>query len=413
MMRDLLRGLLVGAVVLVVNGAVADRLIDGVPIPDDAVLVDVPRPTVGSFQGVWAGRWGGRLKHILIVERVDPDGSARVVYAVGDPPRRWSRPKARVRGATLTVYGNNAFTATYQMTSANWIEARYSQANMSSDAELKRINSAAVPDMRFADNEGESIMIDSGLFERGHHVHLEVVIFKPQGVGRFPLLVVNHGSTIRGDTPEWFKRTFAKAAFAEMFVSKGYLVAYPQRRGRGKSEGLYDEGFNASRTSYTCEATPSLAGADRALGDIEAAVAILRRRMDVAAGPMLMAGHSRGGALSVAYAGKHPNDVGGVINFVGGWLDDDCGVDASVVNRILLSRGRTFPRPMLWLYGIRDSTYSHLHTAENFKAFRDAGGRGAAFEFDVPERDDHEVMFFPLLWQAHVDRYLGEVRMPR
>jgi dienelactone hydrolase len=279
---------------------------------------------------------------------------------------------------------------------------------------LKRIDSAALPVTSIPENEGESIVVDSGPFEDGHRARLEVVIFKPKGVGPFRLLVVNHGSTIRGNVPAWFKRTFAKAAFAEIFVSKGYLVAYPQRRGRGKSEGLYDEGFNVGRTAYTCNPTSSLAGADRALGDIEAAVAILRRRPDVAPMPMLMAGHSRGGALSVAYAGKHPNDVGCVINFVGGWLDDDCLVEASVVNRSLLSRGGTFPRLTLWLYGVHDPTYSRLHTKGNLEAFKDAGGRGALFELDVPDRDDdHEVMFFPLLWKAHVDSYVGEVRMPR
>jgi dienelactone hydrolase len=407
MMRDLLRWLLVGAAVLAANAAVAERLVDGVPIPDDAELVDVRDPKVGSFQGIWAGRWGGKRKHILIVERVDPDGTAHVIYADLDPSGttgRSSKPKARVRGATLTAYLSGA-TATYQMTAVNWIEARYSPGD--SPAELKRINSAALPGMTIPEHEGESIRIDSGLLEKGRQIQLEVVIFKPPGAGPFPLLVVNHGSTIHGDNPELFTWTFAKAAFAEIFVKKGYLVAYPQRRGRGKSDGRYDEGFNAARTHYSCDPDISRAGADRALADIEAAVAILRRRRDVATGPILIAGHSRGGALSIAYAGKHPNDVRGVINFAGGWLDDKCLVDASVVNSSLPSRYGTFPRPTLWLYGVRDSLYSQIHTAENFKAFQKAGGRGELIELDVPDRDDdHEVMFFPLLWKAHVDRYL-------
>jgi hypothetical protein len=118
MMRDLLRWLLVGAVVLAANAAVADRVVDGVPIPDHAVLVDLPRPMVGSFEGVWAGRWGGKRKHILIVECAEANGTAHVIYALGDPPSSIRPEKARVNGATLTVevYGS---TATYQMTSAN------------------------------------------------------------------------------------------------------------------------------------------------------------------------------------------------------------------------------------------------------------------------------------------------------
>jgi hypothetical protein len=35
-----------------------------------------------------------------------------------------------------------------------------------------------------------------------------------------------------------------------------------------------------------------------------------------------MAGISRGGILSITYAGMHPREVSGVINFVGGWMGE-------------------------------------------------------------------------------------------
>jgi len=57
-----------------------------------------------------------------------------------------------------------------------------------------------------------------------------------------------------------------------------------------------------------------------ALTNIDAAIAVLRRRQDVAPGPVLIGGQSRGGVLSVAYAGMHPEQTLGVINFVGGWV---------------------------------------------------------------------------------------------
>jgi len=38
----------------------------------------------------------------------------------------------------------------------------------------------------------------------------------------------------------------------------------------------------------------------------------------------VIGGQSRGGILSVAYAGAHPQQVRGVINFVGGWTGDSC-----------------------------------------------------------------------------------------
>jgi hypothetical protein len=50
----------------------------------------------------------------------------------------------------------------------------------------------------------------------------------------------------------------------------------PQRRGRGRSDGLYDEGFSADRRQgYTCDFAKSLSGAERALDDIGAAIGAL------------------------------------------------------------------------------------------------------------------------------------------
>ena len=166
-----------------------------------------------------------------------------------------------------------------------------------------------------------SEFLDTTLQEGGKPIRLEVVIEKPSGSGPFPLLVFNHGSTGRGTDANFFKATYASSEIADLFVEKGWIVAFPQRRGRGKSDGLYDEGFALDRAQgYSCDPGRSLPGADRALDDIEAAVDALRRRADVAAGPILSGGVSRGGVLSIAYAGMHPEQVLGALDFVGGWL---------------------------------------------------------------------------------------------
>jgi dienelactone hydrolase len=138
-----------------------------------------------------------------------------------------------------------------------------------------------------------------------------------------------------------FTETFSNPAFAETFVKKGYMVAFSQRRGRGKSEGLYDEAFNVDRNQdCACDPKQSLPGADRALTDIAAAVEVLRQRPDVARQRNLMAGISRGGILSIAYAGMHPSEVTGVINFAGGWMREWCP-SAGEINGALFKRGAT------------------------------------------------------------------------
>jgi dienelactone hydrolase len=318
---------LITVVLLLPSAALADRLIDGVPIPDDISIAPVSAPTSDSgqgFVGAWVGRWGGSLKHVLIVESVQHDGTARVIYAVGDNPnatikRNWIRPPATVRDDTLTITG--AFTATYKLTTATTATASFQGGRGRAQAEMTKFDLAALtaPGRKvFVDPE--STMIQTKLRENGIPIRLEVDIAKPEGNGPFPLVVINHGSG-RGNDPALIGQTFAPPELAEYFVRKGFMVAFPQRRGWSKSEGLFDEGFEVDRSQgYACDAKLALPGADRALTDIEAAVEMLRQRPDVAQQPIVMAGTSRGGILSIAYAGMHPQEVAGVINFVGGTI---------------------------------------------------------------------------------------------
>jgi hypothetical protein len=51
----------------------ADRLVDGVPLPEDAkaaTVVETDPTELRQWSGAWVGAWGGRLKHILLVESV-------------------------------------------------------------------------------------------------------------------------------------------------------------------------------------------------------------------------------------------------------------------------------------------------------------------------------------------------------
>jgi len=57
-----------------------------VPLPDkfdmETPAPDVP-PAIARFQGAWIGTWHDD-RHILVVERVAPDGQANVVFAQSD-----------------------------------------------------------------------------------------------------------------------------------------------------------------------------------------------------------------------------------------------------------------------------------------------------------------------------------------
>lgn len=192
-------------------------------------------------------------------------------------------------------------------------------------------------------------------------------------------------------------------------VPSGARAAFPQRRGRGRSEGLYDEGFDPDRgQGYTCDTAASLHGADRALADVAVSVAALRRRTDVARGPVLIGGVSRGGALAIAFAGRNPELVGGVLNFVGGWIGTGCGT-ATEINGTLFREGGRYRRPTLWLYGNGDRYYPISHSSANFNLFRQSGGVGQFLVFDVPGGEGHAVASHKELWLEPVRTYLGSV----
>jgi len=125
---------------------------------------------------------------------------------------------------------------------------------------------------------------------------------------------------------------------------------------------------------YTCDPARSIPGADRGLGDIEAAMQAIFAMPFVDARRIVIGGQSRGGTLSVAYAGAHPEQVRGVINFVGGWLGERCDTSGEI-NGSLMKRGARFPGEMLWLYGEHDPTRCTTPGAPSPRSERRRQGR--------------------------------------
>jgi pimeloyl-ACP methyl ester carboxylesterase len=182
--------------------------------------------------------------------------------------------------------------------------------------------------------------------------------------------------------------------------------------GRAGSEGEYDEGFSTIRAlGYSCIPSLSLEGADRALRDIDAAMKAILEMPFVDAKRVVVGGLSRGGALSVAYAGTHPTQVRGVINFVGGWLGKPCPTMGSV-NQSLFNRGAAYPGESIWLYAENDSYYSLSHSRENFAVFKAAGGKGNFYEFVVPTENGHWRPAFPAVWSTSLEAYLKRIGLP-
>ncbi len=243
--------------------------------------------------------------------------------------------------------------------------------------------------------------------EGGTPVALEIIIAKPPGPGPFPLLIFHHGSTGRGDDPSLFKRTFTANALASQLNQRGWMVAFPQRRGRGNSGGLYDEGFERDRSRYSCSPDLSLKGLDRAVEDAGVVLEYLAAKPEVDKKSIVVGGVSRGGILSIASAGKEPHRVSGVINWVGGWMSDQCQ-DPVAINTVSFVQGAKFAGPTLWLYGENDSFYKMAHSRSNFDAFIKAGGQGSFHTFSLGAfKDGHSLLQRDDLWSPVVNAFLN------
>jgi dienelactone hydrolase len=244
--------------------------------------------------------------------------------------------------------------------------------------------------------------------ENGQPVTLEVVLFRPLDEGRYPTIVFHHGSTGNGSDPSLFNRTFTSKAITRYFVENGWMVVFPQRRGRGKSSGLYDEGFKLDRSSYSCQEDLALAGASRALDDLNVITDWVRGRADVDTTRMLVGGTSRGGILAIAHTTQRPDVYLGAINFVGGWISEGCG-DYRSINRSLFVDGAAFPGSSLWLYGSNDSFFSLAYSRTNFDAFSMAGGLGTMIELTRAQGlNGHFVINDLELWEHDMDDYIAQ-----
>ena len=278
---------------------------------------------------------------------------------------------------------------------------------MAAPAVAEELRLEGLPEVHDLGQGAQSVMAETSLRLNGKPVRLQFIVWKPEGEGPFPLLLFNHGSTGRGTDTTIFRQPRLHGTIARYFNEHGWMMVTPMRRGRGWSDGLYDEGFGSNRASgYACRTARSLKGAERAMMDVLAALTVLKDWSSVDPTRVVIGGQSRGGILSVAFAGRHPQEVKGVLNFVGGWMGEGCP-NAAEINGSLARQGGAFPQATLWLYGDDDPFYSLGHSRRVFRRFEGAGGRGTFVAVSPPRGMSGHVIASDLeLWREPVAAYL-------
>lgn len=251
-------------------------------------------------------------------------------------------------------------------------------------------------------------------------ITLVAYVYRPVGTDRPTVVLWNHGSTGGGRIPAK-EPILPPRAVVRFFVSRGYTVVAPMRRGRGESSGtsLEECGNWAGRCTLTQQIGLLDSGLREAILDLEAITdRIVQTGLTKPNSKFIFSGVSRGGFLALAMAAEHPEITTGVVNFVGGWFPVSALYPADINDRRLrlqlerlTSLGGRSRAPTLWIYADRDHAYSDGVTRQFFTAYRGGGGSGK-FHFIASHalESGHRLAEDTTLWTSTVAEFLNRLR---
>jgi hypothetical protein len=254
-----------------------------VPLPDKFDM-EMPEPDVSPdiarFQGAWIGTWHDD-RHILVVERVKPDGHANVVFVQSDSAiygmnREWWRDQATIADGVLTMTGFRTFRYALDGPDRLYMTATLKSGGVTSATPVR------TDATRLAAGDGpiewpwpgERVWIPHLTVrtpDGTRPIMLEATFYPPAGPGPAPLAIFNHGSDVGRNQ----LRTWSFSTEAHWLHNNGFAVLALMRRGRGKSEGINgEEDFGRAHDGSLIDVS---AGIAQAVEDLESAIAYGRK----------------------------------------------------------------------------------------------------------------------------------------
>lgn len=207
---------------------------------------------------------------------------------------------------------------------------------------------------------------------------LETTIFRPEGQGPFPLVVINHGKD-PGNPRFQGRARFAVASRA--LVQRGFVVMLPMRQGFSKSSGGYVAGGCFIEGNGQGQAD-----------DVVAVLDYARTLPYVDGSRIIVMGQSHGGFTTLALGTRPYPGVLGLVNFAGGLRNDQCnGWESNLVDTFA-TYGAKAQYPSLWFYGDNDaywppSLYHRMYEAYN----KASGGKADLVAYGTFGTDSHKM----------------------
>jgi dienelactone hydrolase len=244
----------------------------------------------------------------------------------------------------------------------------------------------------------------------GTHAELEALLTRPDHPGRFPLVMINHGTARTAiDVVQLAPEAYAGPAV--VFAQHGYAAVVVNRRGYGLSSSApleIDAGPCGDRDYAKFGRLSSI--------DVLAALAALQSEPWAEPNHAVLVGHSSGGFAVLAAGANLPATVAGIISFTGafGSPGDDMICQPDRLIGAMREFGANVHIPSLWIYAENDHFFGPTLARQMFEAFT-ADGAPAAFDAAPPfGRDGHLLIFTaaPALWWPRVATFLDQQHLP-
>ena len=241
----------------------------------------------------------------------------------------------------------------------------------------------------------------------GATLRLKAIVARPATSGRFPLVVISHGSPRR--ISEAKKRSLDWADWiADDFARRGWAAATVLRRGFGNSEGAVADAYG------TCSDPHYRAAGLSTAEDIVKTVSYFQKQPYVDPTRVLLVGVSAGGFGSIAAASIAPPGVVAVVNFAGGRgsTSNDVVCKPDELIEAYGAFGKNVRVPSLWIYSKNDHFFGPDLARQMFAAFTGSGAPAELIIAPPYQRDGHNLTFGQPLWRDAVYGFLKRNHLP-
>jgi dienelactone hydrolase len=235
----------------------------------------------------------------------------------------------------------------------------------------------------------------------GLTVELETTVYRPEGDGPFPLVVINHGKA-PGDTRA--QSRYRPANAARYFLQRGYVVVAPMRQGFSRSSGSY------AGTGCNVESNGR-----RQADDVRAVLDHFTALPWIDKDRILVVGQSHGGWTTLAFGTQNYPGVKGLVNFAGGLRQETCAAWKVNLAEGAGKYGRRTRVPSLWFYGENDSYFDYGTSKPMHLQYTAGGANARMVAFGPFGRDAHNLFASAAgtrIWQPEMTAFLASIGMP-